>query len=317
MGLIGISGEPGCRTEEIARMIARRLDFTLITEPRLLALAGEEFIGKTSIPAKAYPPLFASLLAGIAAQQHLVVALDGVETLAKYFPGMLRIHLMASLARRIGNLMVDQKLDRNTAKELLKNLDGEQRSTRKERFGRTAPAPSSFDLLLNVEEFEPEAALDLIEAAAKARQISEQPYLSAAAETQLQFQFRLKLAQHGIAPPSSVQIEKSRFANASEQVFANLLDFYRISWEYEPRSFPLKWDNNGKVLEAFTPDFYLPEADLYIELTTMKQSLVTKKNRKVKLLKAIYPHINIQVFYQKDFQNLVFKHGLAERLTNA
>lgn len=317
MGLIGISGEPGCRTEEMARMIARRFDFALISEPRLLTLAGEELTEKASIPAKAYPPLFASLLAGLAAQRHLVVALDGIEALARYFPGMLRIHLMASLSRRIGNLMVDQKLDRSTAKERLKALDAEQRSTRKTRFGRTTAASSSFDLLLNVEEFEPEAALDLIEAAAKARGIPDQPYLSAAAETQLQFQFRLKLAQHGIAPPSSIPIEKSRFANASEQVFANLLDFYRIHWEYEPRSFPLKWDNNGKVLEAFTPDFYLPEANLYIELTTMKQSLVTKKNRKVKLLKAIYPHINIQVFYQKDFQNLVFKHGLAERLTNA
>ena len=63
-------------------------------------------------------------------------------------------------------------------------------------------------------------------------------------------------------------------------------------------------------MEAFTPDFYLPELDLYVELTTMKQALVTRKNRKVKLLKAIYPHINIQVFHQKDFQDLVFKHGL-------
>ena len=69
-------------------------------------------------------------------------------------------------------------------------------------------------------------------------------------------------------------------------------------------------DKDGHVTEAFTPDFYLAEFDLYVELTTMKQSLVTKKNRKVKLLRAIYPHINIQVFYQKDFQDLVFKYGL-------
>ena len=93
-------------------------------------------------------------------------------------------------------------------------------------------------------------------------------------------------------------------------MFANLLDFYRIAWEYEPRSFPVQWDKDGNVLEAFTPDFYLPEFDLYVELTTMKQSLVTRKNRKVKLLRAIYPHLNIQVFYQKDFENLIFKYGL-------
>ena len=84
----------------------------------------------------------------------------------------------------------------------------------------------------------------------------------------------------------------------------------RLRRDYEPRSFPLQWNESGDVTEAFTPDFYLPEGDLYVELTTMKQSLVTRKNRKVKRLKAIYPHINIQIFYQKDFQELVFKYGI-------
>ena len=96
--------------------------------------------------------------------------------------------------------------------------------------------------------------------------------------------------------------------------FANLLDFYGIEWDYEPRSFPLQWDKDGKVSEAFTPDFYLPEFNLYVELTTMKQANVTKKNRKIRLLRSIYPHVNIQVFYQKDVQDLVMKYGLPERL---
>jgi hypoxanthine phosphoribosyltransferase len=103
------------------------------------------------------------------------------------------------------------------------------------------------------------------------------------------------------------------FANPSEEMFANLLDFYRIAWEYEPRSFPVQWNREGRAQESFTPDFYLPEFDLYLELTTMKQSLVTKKNRKVRLLRELYPDLNIQVFYQKDFENLVFKYGLAAR----
>jgi len=97
-------------------------------------------------------------------------------------------------------------------------------------------------------------------------------------------------------------------------MFANLLDFYRIAWEYEPRSFPIHFDRDGTVLESFTPDFYLSEFDLYVELTTMKQSHVTRKNRKVRLLRELYPRINIQVFYQKDFENLIFKYGLAERV---
>ena len=115
-----------------------------------------------------------------------------------------------------------------------------------------------------------------------------------------------------LAPRPPVQ-----FAHDSEAEIARLLDFYGIEWQYEPRSFPLEWSGDGLAIKSFTPDFYLPESDLYVELTTMKQSLVTRKNRKVKLLRQIYPHVNIQVYYQKDFENLIFKYGLAERRTQA
>jgi hypothetical protein len=147
--------------------------------------------------------------------------------------------------------------------------------------------------------------------------LRERGLLSAAAEAQLQFQMRLKLARYGIAPPDKVSLRNKQFANQSEEMFANLLDFYRIAWEYEPRSFPIQMDRDGNALEAFTPDFYLPEFDMYIELTTMKQAHVTKKNRKVRLLRELYPQINIQVFYQKDFENLIFKYGLADRPVEA
>jgi hypoxanthine phosphoribosyltransferase len=129
----------------------------------------------------------------------------------------------------------------------------------------------------------------------------------------MQFKTRLELARHGITPAGRADLRKVAFGHPSEEMFANLLDFYRIQWAYEPRSFPLQWDKDGHVTEAFTPDFYLPEFDLYVELTTMKQALVTRKNRKIKLLRAVYPHINIQVFYQKDFQDLVLKYGLRMR----
>jgi hypoxanthine phosphoribosyltransferase len=135
---------------------------------------------------------------------------------------------------------------------------------------------------------------------------------------EVQFRVRLELARFGIVAPKRPDLERKelgrQFGHPSEQVFANLLDFYGIAWDYEPRSFPLQWDKDGKVAEAFTPDFYLPEFNLYVELTTMKQANVTRKNRKIRLLRAIYPHVNIQVFYQKDVQDLVTKYGLPERL---
>lgn len=98
------------------------------------------------------------------------------------------------------------------------------------------------------------------------------------------------------------------FAHESEKKFARILDFYRIKWEYEPMSFTLEWDGNGNPTSSFTPDFYLPELELYIELTTLNQRLVTKKNRKIKKMRELYPEINVKLFYKKDYNSLLFKY---------
>jgi len=100
------------------------------------------------------------------------------------------------------------------------------------------------------------------------------------------------------------------FVHPSEEQFARILDFYQIPWEYEPRTFPLRWDEQGNVLEAFSPDFYLPEQDLYIELTTMAQRLITKKHRKLRRLKELYPNINIKLLNRADLKQMMFKYGL-------
>jgi len=106
------------------------------------------------------------------------------------------------------------------------------------------------------------------------------------------------------------KIEVTKFAHPSEKEFAKILNFYNIKWLYEHHSFPLDWDENGNTCESFTPDFYLPELDLYIELTTLKQRLVTRKNRKLRLLRNLYPGINIKIFYGRDFRELALKYGL-------
>jgi hypoxanthine phosphoribosyltransferase len=91
-----------------------------------------------------------------------------------------------------------------------------------------------------------------------------------------------------------------------------LLDFYDILWDYEPRAFAVEWDDKGDATGFFRPDFYLPDEDLYIEITTMNQKLVTKKNRKVKLLRSLYPEIDCKIFYQRDYLNLLVKYELAD-----
>jgi hypothetical protein len=104
--------------------------------------------------------------------------------------------------------------------------------------------------------------------------------------------------------------ESVRFAHNSERQFAKLLDFYNIAWDYEPRTFTLEWDRDGRPAQAFTPDFYLPAYDLYIEITTLNQNLVTKKNRKARRLREQYPDVSIRVLYQRDYLHLLVKYGL-------
>ncbi|MBN1995216.1 MAG: hypothetical protein JW953_21180 [Anaerolineae bacterium] len=100
------------------------------------------------------------------------------------------------------------------------------------------------------------------------------------------------------------------FAHPSEAEFARILDFYQVRWEYEPKTFALQWDGEGKMVEAFSPDFYLPDQDLYIELTTMEQRLMTKKHRKLRRLRKLYPNINIKLLNRSDFKAMMIKYGL-------
>lgn len=102
------------------------------------------------------------------------------------------------------------------------------------------------------------------------------------------------------------------FAHNSEKQFAKLLDFYEIEWVYEPTTFDIEWDRQGQPAQRFSPDFYLPDFDLYIEITTLNQKLVTKKNRKARRLMELYPDVRCKVLYQRDYLNLLVKYGLEE-----
>lgn len=104
--------------------------------------------------------------------------------------------------------------------------------------------------------------------------------------------------------------EPPRFAHEAELEYAKILDYYGVPWLYEPRTFVLERDEEGRVVEAFTPDFYLPDQDLFIEVTVMKQSLVTRKNRKLRKLRQLYPEIRIKLFYKRDLERLAQRYGL-------
>jgi hypothetical protein len=104
--------------------------------------------------------------------------------------------------------------------------------------------------------------------------------------------------------------DKPRFANDAERECAKVLDFYRVPWDYEPRTFVLERDDQGRIVEAFTPDFYLPEQDLFLEITVMKQRLVTRKNRKLRKLRERYPGVQVKLFYKRDIERLAQRYRL-------
>ncbi len=103
-----------------------------------------------------------------------------------------------------------------------------------------------------------------------------------------------------------------KFVHPIEEEFARILDYYGIRWEYEPITFPLEWDQEGRVTQAFAPDFYLPEQDLYVELTTVRPKLVTYKNRKIRRMRELYPDINVQLWKRQDLRNLMLRFGFDE-----
>ncbi len=117
-------------------------------------------------------------------------------------------------------------------------------------------------------------------------------------------------ARANVSPNDHVVVPEvpKPFVHPAEAEFAAFLDFYRIRWTYEPKSFPLRW-RNGRVAEMFTPDFYLPEQDLFVELTTMKQSLVTRKHRKIRRLNTLYPNVNVVLVHRKAFHELLGRFG--------
>jgi hypoxanthine phosphoribosyltransferase len=106
-----------------------------------------------------------------------------------------------------------------------------------------------------------------------------------------------------------LQPNDDRFAHPAEIELARVLTFYGLRWAYEPTTFAVRWGRDGRPVEFVTPDFYLPEHDLYLELTTMRQRLVTRKNRKFRLLRETYPNVRVRMLYLRDFKRLRDVYG--------
>jgi cytidylate kinase len=295
--------------KEVAARLAGRLGFSLIDRASLVKLCGEVDLDEARLlkieeafskggalidsEAEGYARLLQDLIAQLAEEQDLVVLERGAQGLFHNRPGTLHVRFVAPRKFRVAQLCGRKGLTEQKALRFTKALEAERARYLRFLYHLEASDPTLYDLTLRMDRLSVEQALKLIVTAVEEMGITQVP--------------RETIVEN-VTPRATEK--HARFVNDAESEFARFLRFYNIPFEYEPRTFPLEIDAQGRTIEAFTPDFYLPEQDLYIELTTLKQSLVTRKNRKVRKLRRLHPEVNIRIFYQRDFYTLMAKYGL-------
>jgi cytidylate kinase len=311
MAVITVCTEPGALGEEVAARVAGRLGFSLVDNARLAQLSGEIDLDEAGLrkvdeaisgeglqidaETEACARLLQDFIAQLAEEQDLVIIGRGAQGLFRDRPGTLHVRCIAPRKFRILQVKTYERLSGREAGRLIKSLEIERSRYLRFLYHLNQADPNLYDLTLRMDRLSIEQAIKLIVTSLDEMGLRQVP--------------KDRIVKD-ILPQAPEKRGSGSFVNAAETEFARFLEFYRIPFEYEPRTFPLEADAEGKIIEAFTPDFYLPEQNLYIELTTMKQSLVTRKNRKVRKLRRLYPEINIRIFYQRDFYNLLAKYGL-------
>ncbi|MBI4474895.1 MAG: cytidylate kinase family protein [Acidobacteria bacterium] len=320
MAIITISRLTGSGGREIATATAEALNFQFIDRDAMDNVINQQFpvqlerLSRIKQDPKVYDEMVRSAIAEVSAKHNVVILGSGGQFLFAKVAAALHVQIVAPRPYRVARVMRMAKLERLAAERLI-----DEKDRTKEHFIRTLYSadwrdPAHYDLVLNIDHFSNDVAVEIIVKAAKAKGIEAQ-----AVELPPQLREEILTAKLDVAQLAELEPLEDRlpeFAHPSEREFARVMDFYRIRWQYEPRTFPIEWDENQNVTSAFTPDFYLPDLDLFIELTTMKQSLVTKKNRKVRLLREHYPEVNIKILYERDYRNLIWKYGLSEENEN-
>ena len=316
MAIITISRLTGSGGREIATAVAEALQFQFVDRNTMDAAIDQQFpvrtdqLSRLKKDRKVYDEMVRSAIAELAASHNVVILGSGGQFLFARVAASLHVQIVAPLPYRIARVMRTANADRERAERIIEQRDREKETFLRTLYTKDWRDPAHYDLVINIDHFSNEVAVEIIVKAAQAKGIE-------ATAVQLPPQLReeiltTKLDVAQLSDLEHVEDKLPEFAHPSEREFARVMDFYRIRWEYEPKTFPIEWDEKQNVVKAFTPDFYLPDLDLFIELTTMKQSLVTKKNRKVRLLREHYPDVNIKILYERDYKNLIWKYGLGQ-----
>lgn len=301
--IITISRQTGSQGREITELLAKKLDLPIINRDIVMerwmpeVANGHElhmlrespaFFLSPSSQGISFADFLEKKLKELAEEQSIIIFGLGAQVIFARHPEALHIKIMAATEVRIKRVIKSQHTDIKAAERFLELTDRKHKRYISTIYGKDWADPELYHITLNTNNLTIEEAADLLAFMAE---------------------------NHKIVPTEGGEGEKKPsqpivFMHPSEEEFASILDMHNIEWEYEPRTFPLEWDVEGNVTQAFSPDFYLPRFDTYIELTTMEQKYVSQKRKKVQLLKKLYPGTNINMVYKKDFHTLAKRFGL-------
>lgn len=304
MSIITISRQSGSLGREIAEQLAEKINTPLITRKKFITNnfrdiatpyeinmleKSPKFYLRTAKDGLTFKEHMQNKLSGEASKNPCIILGMGGQIIFANHPDAINIRIMASEATRFDVFSKKYGLQKTEAERLLKQSDRRHKRFIFTLYEVNWEDSHLYDIVLNTDKMSIEHCVELIA-------------FNISLKESYKFNKDLKSLNGSVEGTTE---RDPLFKHPAEEEFANILDMYGIAWQYEPNTFPVKWDAEGNVTMAISPDFYLPNFDTYIEITTMDQKYVTTKNKKVKLVRALYPNININIVYKKDFYSLL------------
>lgn len=304
MPIITVSRLCGSYGPEIAQLLAERLGFPLYDRTQILDRFVRPYVSNHIVHMLEESPRFyseifrdgitykdyiTSQMAEMVKEGPAVFVGFGSRHFLSGIPDCIHLRITASLETRVERIMKRFHMSNESATEYVNHWDKKYQRFVSVLFNEDSNRPFHYDAVLSTDHLSPDACIDAAHAMLK------------------DMLTRARLRDQGDDDSARfIMDDIPEMKNESEVDFAHMLDRYQIEWRYEPKAFPVEWDENGLVTTSFRPDFYLPKFDLYLELTTMDQRYVRKKNRKTRLAKERYG-INVRIVYRRDY-NAVMSH---------
>ncbi|MBO4408933.1 MAG: cytidylate kinase-like family protein [Clostridiales bacterium] len=304
MAIITVSRQHGSLGDELAAYLADKLGCMIISreyaldhffgelkegERNRLNESAKFFLNKAHDSDKTYKDLLIDNLREMAENNKDIIILGmGAALIFADHPDSVNIRIIASENKRLSRTSKRYNIDTKEAGNILTISDRKHKRFVSTLWGKDLTEPDLFDITFNTDKQSVEEIAQAVIALAERKAMRNRIEKETSSDNSMNH-----------------QTQNPVFKNETEEEFARILDMYGIDWMYEPKIFPIEWDSEGNVKMAFSPDFYLPRFDLYLELTTMEQKYVTKKNKKMKMVKELYPGTNIRIVYKKDFVELI------------